>query len=373
MEFFDHAWPFSEKNDGVFTQKTAAERNRIRILGLLARRICKSQRQIALTTGLQASTVSNIVRELKNSNIIREGQAIEADRVGPKETELEIVDHFIWTVGVSLDPQSYRIMLVNALGHVLAQQRLAPGISLDQLPAELAKAIPECAKRADLALSKLGGVGISVPGAVNNETGEILVSRSLGASRVPLKDNLQNALNCPVWVERNVACGAYAESQIGAAPGRDSFIYFLLRSEPNQPEIFGLSLVVGEKIFHGCNSAAGEVDQNILASCITHLDENGRPKPGSLDAFYESYARGLAGIINLLDVGCLILCSNDDNLTQGRFDVINNVLQNSLITVPDRRFQLIRSDIGIAGMLHGAALLALHRSLATHITPKKSG
>ncbi len=371
MEFFDHAWPFSDKSDGVFTQKTAAERNRIRILGLLACRVCKSQRQIAALTGLQASTVSNIVRELKNSSIIREGQAIEADRVGPKETELEIVDHFTWAAGVSLDPQGYRVMLVNALGHVLAKHHLPPGISLEQLPDELAKAIPECAKRAGLAPSKVGGVGISVPGAVNSETGEILVSRSLGLSRVPLRDSLQTALNCPVWVERNVACGAYAESQIGAAIGRESFIYFLLRSEPNQPEIFGLSLVVGEKIFHGCNSAAGEVDQNILAACFAHLDENGRPKPGSLDAFYESYARGLAGIINLLDVGCLILCSNDDNLTQSRFDHINNILQGSLVPIPDRRFHLIRSDIGIDGMLHGAALLALHRSLAAHITPKK--
>lgn len=305
------------------------------------------------------------MRSLKEAGIIREGAPIEADRVGPKEMELEIVASAAWSIGLNLDALNHRLVVVNALGHVLTQESLPPGLPVDELGAVLPDTITDLARRLGLDPAKLAGIGVSVPGAVNADTGVVLVSRSLNLSRYPLREKLELALGHPVWIERNVACGAYAEYHVGSARDRDSFVYFLLRSNPGHPDTFGLALVIGEKIFHGCNSAAGEVDRNIMTAPAPLAP--GPQTDEVVAAFYQAYANGIAGIINLLDVSCLVLSSNDDRLTRARFDQINDAIQSNLIPVPDRRFDLLRSGMGLDGMVLGSALLALHRGLAAQL------
>lgn len=363
MDFFEKAWPFAESGDGVFTQRAAADKNRLRILGLIARRRCLSQRQLALATGLQPSTVSNIVRFLKEQGIVRDGAPIEAERVGPKETELELAPDCIWCAGVTLDSAGHRIALVNACGHVLAQETLPPGTPSDQIVLRVAEGVRTCAARAGLPLTRLGGLGVSVPGVVDSERGIVLISRGLGLSNLPLCEPFEEALGCPVWVERNVACGAYAEHHAGAARGRDSFVYFLLRSDSEHPLSFGLAVVIGEKVFHGCNSAAGEVDRNIFPVASPTWGGEAGDASGA-DAFYGAFGRALTGIVNLLDVSCLVLSSNDERLTAERFERLCETVATGLVPVPERRFDLVRSGMGIDGILLGSALLALHRGLA---------
>lgn len=367
MDFFEKAWPFAESTTAAFTHLGVADKNRLRILGLLARRRCLSQRQLTIATGLQASTVSNIVRYLKEIGIIRDGAAIEADRAGPKETQIEIIPHSLWSVGVSLDPLGHRLSVMNACGHIMTQESLPPGIATPDLLATLPERIRECATRVGLDPAKLGGMGISVPGVVDAETGTVLISRALHLEQTPLREPLEKALGCPVWIERNVTCGAYAEHNTGAARDHDSFTYFLLRSDPGQPMTFGIALVMGEKIFHGCNSAAGEVDRNLLSSAFNLLPADGQNTAQIATAFYAALGDGLTGITNLLDINNIVICSNDEHLTPDRFRQVAERISAGLIPVPRRQLNLLRSSLGIDGPLLGAALLALHRALATQL------
>lgn len=371
MDFFDKAWPFTESSDGVFTQKAAADKNKVRILGLIARRRCVSQRQLALATGLQPSTVSNIVRLLKGQGIVRDGSAIEAERVGPKETELDLVPECLWCAGVTLDPVGHRLVLVNACGHILAQESLPPGLAAADIVPRIVESVRVCAARANLDLARLAGLGVSVPGAVDSERGVILISRALGLSQFELRAPLEAALGCPVWVERNVTCGAYAEHHTGVARGKASFIYFLLRTDSEHPLSFGLALVIGEKIFHGCNSAAGEVDRNLLSVAFSANPVFRDPPDATVETFYKALAHALTGIVNLLDIGCVVFSSNDERLTDDRFTRLRDSIAAGLIPVPDRRFDLLRSGMGVDGMMLGGALLALHRSLAAQLGHSK--
>lgn len=365
MGFFEQAWPLTDPDNAVFTQKAAAEKNRQRILGLIARRRCLSQRQLVLTTGHQPSTISNIVKTLKEHGLVREGAAIETDRMGPKETELEVVPDCLWTVGVSLDVLGHRLILINARGHTVGQQNLPHGIPNDQLVAFLVEHIRACAVSAGLALERLGGVCVSVPGVVDNQSGTVLISRSLNLHSFPLGALLGEALTCPVWVERNVACGAYAEYNSGVARQRESFIYFFLRVAVGQRPHVGLSLVIGEKIFQGCNSAAGEVDNNLAFATLY----SGATNVGT-EAFYDALAHSLIGIVNLLDISCVVLSCNDEHLTLDRFEKLEKTIDSGLIELPERRFELLRSGTGFDGMLLGASLLALHRSFASLLANK---
>lgn len=367
MKYFEEAWPFAESEKIVLNQKTAAEKNRLRILGLIARRQCLSQRQLTQVTGLRASTIYNIVRTLIDQGLIREGAPIKADRVGPKETELEVVADALWSVGVTLDVRSHRITIINACGHTLAQETLPPGIPAAELLPYLSERIQASAQAAGLARERLAGVGVSVPGVIEPRSGTVLISRSLDLHSYPLREPLAQQLGCPVWIERNVACGAYAEHNMGIARDRDSFIYFILRPVANKRPLIGLALVLGEKIFRGCNSAAGEVDYNLAYGPNAPLLSSTSITPETADKFYGSLASTFTGIVNLLDISCIVLSCDDDNLTVDRFQRLGETITEGLVPVPGRRFDLLRSGLGQEGILSGSALLALHRGMATRL------
>lgn len=373
MDFFDRVWPFTESAEGIFNQKIAADQNRLRILGLIARRKCLSQRQLATTTGLQASTVSNIVRDLKGLGIIREGEAIEAERVGPKEMTLEVVAGVAWSVGLRLIDTGHRLIIVNALGHVLASETIPPGLSIDELLEVIPTRVHHLACRLGLDRSKLGGLGVSVPGVIDSENGMVLVSRSLHLASYPLREALQTALGTPVWIERDVACGAYVEHHTGIARDRESFVYLLIRSAPGRADTFGMALVIEEKIFRGCNSAAGEIDPNLLSNCAFQGGLSARDTSERVDHFYVSCAASIASITNLLDIRCIVLCTDDAGLTQKRFQMLSETVQSLLVPVPNRQIDLLRSMQGDEGIVLGGALLALHRHLANEFERRRKG
>lgn len=371
MEFLEQAWPFSETGEGSFNHQTTADLNRLRVLGLLVRRKCRSQRELTVTTGLRASTVSNIVRDMKSWGIVREGEPMDAERVGPKETELEMVGSAAWSVGVHLFGGGQRLTIVNAMGHVLASEASVGDVEIGAWMETLPKTIGKLTKQLGLNPSRLGGIGVTIPGVVDSGRGEILISRSLKVHSFPVSAPLRRALKCPVWVERDVVCGAYAEHYAGEVQDRPSFIYLMIRNAPEKADAFGLALVVEERLFRGCHSAAGEIDRNFLSNCQFEVGASERDSDDS-DIFYKAFGASVGSIVNLLDVGCGVICCDDPAFTPERFSALHESVCGSLIPVPGRMFELRRSGMGHDGVVLGAALLASHRQLASRLGAERA-
>lgn len=369
MELSENRWPFTVSGDGVSTLKHGGKHNRLRALGVIARNESLSQQQLARALGLQASTTSNIVRDLKKLGVIQEGTALASLRAGPKAVELKMSGEAAWGVGVELDPDGHRLIAMDAAGTVLKSVQLGAEVSVEALINALAGHVKSFAATLELSVDRLAGIGVSVPGAVDAATGTVLVSHTLKLSSFPLGKLLAESCPWPVWVERNVNCGAYAEHYLGVAREQDSFIYLHMRSGPDwAAESLGLTLITGEKIFRGCNSAAGEIDRNFLRSPDACT---GAEKPGMSEErdneFREARSRAFAAIINLLDVDTLVLSSSNADLTTARFAELSERVSARLVPVPGRRFNCIRSQFGPDGMIRGAALLAVHRGLARQL------
>lgn len=369
MNSINQVWPFTESGEGAFNHRGTAKRNRLRVQGLIARRKCLSQRQLAQTTGLQPSTISNIIRELKSWGLIREGDALNSKRSGPKETELEMVPSAAWSVGVHLFSTGYHVALANTMGHILFKKTIHSGASIETNLNELPGKISKLADNLSLNIDRLGGIGVTLPGVVDNESGTVLVSRSLKIESYPLRETLQKHMSCPIWVERDVVSGAYAEHYSGVARNHPSFIYIIMRSIPGAADTVGLALVVNEKVFRGCHYAAGEVDRNFLSNCQFEQGVSARMQdPTNADQFYQAFGTSIGSIINLLDIGCVVLNCNDPGFTQKHYHDLLTSIHKSLIPVPGRNIELMTSGMNIDGIVAGAALLAMHRYLATKVT-----
>jgi predicted NBD/HSP70 family sugar kinase len=62
---------------------------------------------------------------------------------------------------------------------------------------------------------KFAGVGVSVPGLIRRETGEVAVSPNLGWTNLPIKELLEKELGLPVYVENDANAAAFSELWYG--------------------------------------------------------------------------------------------------------------------------------------------------------------
>jgi predicted NBD/HSP70 family sugar kinase len=360
MELFDTSWPFSGRRRYPGNHQTLAEDNRRLILGLICRRKCLSQKNLAATTKLQASTVSNIVRDLKNAGLVEDGTALKAERAGPKETVLEIVPGYCWSVGISLG-QEHRLVLVNAAGHIIDSSAFPPGGTVGGLIEALPARLEEFKQRWQLDGNRFAGIGVSVSGAVEPQSGVVMLSYSLQEEGYPLKAQMEAALQVPVLVDRNVVCGAYAERVAGMAREAESFLNFSITALGEGRRRFGLASVINDRIFRGNNSAAGEVeflmDRFLSSEAPLHTGSE------AADRFYRQCGEGLAAILNLLDIGCLVLACDDREFTDERFGLLQKAMAQRLVSIPRREFTLYQSRLQAHGPVLGAALLMLHRKM----------
>lgn len=335
--------------------------NREVVLESIFRRESVSQRQLMTNTGLKAPTISKIIRDFKESGIVQEYGVLESSRVGPKEVALGINNAYCFVAALSMDHGGYELCLANASGHILVSERIGPDVPyqdvLDALPARIEALSASCG----IADRRFAGFGVCVSGVIDAAAGVVLYSNALGVKNLNLRDVLQKKLGGPVLIERNLQCGAYMEQFHGVAKQHETFIYYLLRRDDLGELEQGLGLVINCHNYLGSNSAAGELD-GFFAPVQNVTDAE-----GEWDQFYESFAPALASLVNLFDPSCLVICSDEKTFTQGRYDALERGIFSRLLPVPDRRFSIQRSSLGIPGMLKGACLMTVHRYLRSRV------
>lgn len=85
---------------------------------------------------------------------------------------------------------------------------------------KIIKTIHGALTQAEITADKLDGIGIGVPGPVNQATGVVLEAVNLNWDQIPLGDVLHEEFGCPVIVSNDVDAGVYGEYCFGSA--RDS-------------------------------------------------------------------------------------------------------------------------------------------------------
>jgi predicted NBD/HSP70 family sugar kinase len=313
--------------------------------------------------------------------LVREGKALPSERVGPKETLIEMNPTAAWSVGLTLDALGNKLCLMNASGHIICQRTFSPESNtpgfLDSVPSHLA----DLTGQYHLEMDETTVTTVSVPGVVNTATGCVLNSISLHLENYPLAEQLTKSLKHPVIVERNTVCGAYAERYQGCARTSDHFLYFLARPQisaetGDRQYSFGLAMVMNGEIYHGFNSAAGELHDGAILQPF-QSERAFFPSGKVLEqkdaaAALRPLGRNLASLVDLLDPEMLIICSDEQLLTNENLQILKSTIQESLIPVPGRKLEVTRSLLGIDGTLYGASLMGLHRGLKRRLEASAS-
>ncbi len=235
------------------TRATPRDINRRILLNLVRDHQPISRAELARRMGLGRGMVTSLVDELLAGGVVYEGGTIDAPRGRrPQMLYVRTRDRFVVAADVRFSRTA--LMLADFGGHPVAHDAFDTVVD----PAALVAALAERARRlldAHRASARCEGIGLVVPGMVDQRTGRVLNSPQLGWRDVDVRAPLAAATGLPVQIENApVAC---AQAQLwlgqrgGAAVPRD-FAYMAVSDG------VGVGVVVDGQVVRGHGSTAGE-------------------------------------------------------------------------------------------------------------------
>lgn len=356
----------------------------LELLRLAHTRPSLTRSQAALLMGASSGTVANLVGSLSAAKLLAEGPARSTGGRGRPTRELIAHPEGPLVLAGVIDHESWRLAAIEIGGkEVAAVAQGHDGRDARALVLALRQAGEDLATRFD---GRVRGTGLAVPGLVQGP-------RLLTAPLLQLEDVDLTAAgvgDLPLSVSNDAAAGALAEAQRGAAAGAALHLHLHLDAG------LGGALTSGGQLLTGVRGLAGEFGHmpfgdpetrcpcgargcwttSVSAEALAHTDDvpwsrhvvtraratlaaarDGDPTARRTAAPVAGcLARGIAGLINALDVDLITLGGLAPALRAAAPEAFSTALDEGLMTARQLRPPgIVRAQLGSAAPQTGAA------------------
>jgi predicted NBD/HSP70 family sugar kinase len=271
----------------ILRLETVRGANSAAVLQLLRRFDSLSRVELARHSGLSEATVSRIVAGLLKEKLVRK-DGEENSTGGRPATRLRLDDRRL-AFGVDIGQSEMKFAVATLSGKLVET-------STERTPAAPLEAIELIAsqfraRRKRLGRSRMEGIGISVRGLVNRQTGVVEMGHNADWIEIPVRAELSRTVRIPIQVDNNVRLAAIAEHDYGNLTGlrENGCLLFVMIDEG-----IGIGVVLDGKLYYGPRDAAGEFGQMVIAD-IPGGEKHDRPgcweKLASNTALCESYSK----------------------------------------------------------------------------------
>ncbi|MBW4033625.1 MAG: ROK family transcriptional regulator [Acidobacteria bacterium] len=221
-----------------------------------------SRVELAEATGLTQATMSTVVRQLIDTELVVETGRGESTG-GRTPVLIDINPSSRFAIGLQLGSESNTYVVVNLLGAIVGRMRTTGVGSTD--PATMVEVM---AQEINLMLAQLGidkrrtlGVGIVAPGPLDLARGVILAPPHLTAwNDVPIRAMLSSAVGLPVLLDNDATAAAIGDFWVGDLGASVSHATVYMGAG------IGSGVLIEGTIFRGASSNTGELSQVIVAA-----------------------------------------------------------------------------------------------------------
>lgn len=305
--------------------KDIKKRNISKILNALRKNNNTSKKDLSEIINLSPSTLTEICSDLLEQGIIKELGEVNSDKPGRKKVLLSINYDYKKIIGVDIKNNFFSLTLTNLKGDVEAQKYFNRNTSeayifINELIDEIKNFITEN----NLNKKELLGIGISIVGAIDFNTGSTMNFIGFWNESVPLKKIMEDKLEIPIYVNNNVKNLAIYQMFLD-----DEFSdFFFLKYGTG----VGGSLVIQSELFKKESSLSGEIghsiinnDENICPVCKRKgCFENNYSERAILEKIERRYSKESTPIIYSMTFG------NKSNLS---FDTVLKAAESGEIIV----------------------------------------
>ncbi|SES93725.1 xylose repressor, XylR [Oceanobacillus limi] len=247
------------KKSKTWNQHVVKKENKSLVLGTIRTHSPISRADIASLTGLNKGTVSSLVSELLEEQLIYESGPGESNG-GRRPVMLLFNQQAGFSIGIDLGVNYLLGVLTDLEGNICYEKLVKfKDLSYEEMEVKLVEVVDNLMENTPSSYYGIIGIGIGVPGTVS-KSGEIQLAPNLGWKNVDLKTIMEVKYNLPVVIENEANAGAYGEKKFGAGKSFNHIIYVSVGIG------IGVGLILNGHLYRGNHGFSGELGHMTIES-----------------------------------------------------------------------------------------------------------
>ncbi|MBE6024142.1 MAG: ROK family transcriptional regulator [Cellulosilyticum sp.] len=226
------------------------ETNYKRILQLIGKGEHLTKLDIAYTLKISIPTVTTNINDLKQEGIIEE---VESDIYtgGRKPKIIKLIPNSRISIGMSISKYKVVVVFTNLLEEtLLIKEHECERGELDEYIAQGKVLIQEGMNELNIEEDAILGVGISIPGTINQNLG-VIEQTNMGYREISL-EHIYNLFDSTIYIENEANLSLLAEKSLGKYEDGSNLLYIGIN------EGLGGGIFVNGDLFTGTSGRAGE-------------------------------------------------------------------------------------------------------------------
>ena len=234
--------------------------NRCLVLRTIAENPLISRGALAGATRLSKMSVSNIISEFAQQDLVRESENEQpcSGAPGRKASLLDLSPTSPCLMGVLVTRWNVEVVLGDLRANILRleQREYTPEMTVEILIRMILDAIDAVQHGFD---RRILGIGIAAIGPVSKSRGTILApSNFFGIRDVPIVEVVHKHTGLPVFFSSDSAAAALAEKLMGDGRGHANFLFVLIH------EGIGCGVIVNDRPYMGDHGLGGELGHTVI-------------------------------------------------------------------------------------------------------------
>lgn len=231
--------------------------NKTLVLDTIKKNASISRADIAQMVGLNKGTVSSLVNELIEENLICETGRGQSSG-GRRPVMLLFNQEAGYSIGIDLGVNYIFGIMTDLNGNIVSEINENLTVrSYDAVLGSLKAVIKRLIETTNVSPYGVVGIGIGVPGLIHND-GRILMAPNLGWQNIRLKEEIEHEFGITVIVENEANAGAYGEKLFGAGKNFENILYVSAGIG------IGVGVILNGQLYTGVNGFSGEMGHTVI-------------------------------------------------------------------------------------------------------------
>ena len=244
---------------GAFRKSDMREANERLLLNIILQNPEISRSDVARLTGFSPSSITLIVNRMIRRGWVREERGNGGAGLGRRPGALRLKPQAMVAVAVEIVPPYARLVTADLNGEFLSSRTVNWHPNPKLLLTRVNTALRSLTEKISRSRSLLG-VGVSLPGTIDNASGTVYAAENLGWYDVEAGQILSGGIATPFYFENNARLAALSERWFRGAgnPPMDQFVFVTMRDG------LGTGVIIDGKLLQGASGQACEFGHTIL-------------------------------------------------------------------------------------------------------------
>lgn len=235
-----------------------------------------SRSLLTTNSGLNRSTISDLVQELEDLGLVTEQESNSSTGVGRPSLQVTASNKVV-AFAVNPDIDAVTVGMIGLGGEVIKRKRqpLTAPVKPEKAVQVAAQIIADF--RGELSAEiRIVGVGLAIPGQVRVTDGVVRLAPHLEWVEVPIVKMMSQATGLPVYADNDASIGCNAEHTFGSGRGYDDMVYLFASTGG-----IGGGVIIDGHQLRGAAGYGGELG-HVRITSSTDPDYSGLP--GTLES-----------------------------------------------------------------------------------------